>query len=107
MRRKFPGKKPDPNVPPVPGSGASVPARPSELKQAAGELQESLLGREAHVATGYGFGDDPRDRTPAWRLYVFTDEPRESLPLPAEVMGFPVSRRSVPVARPATSGRKW
>lgn len=106
MRRKFPGKKIDPNAVPVPGSGASLPPRPDDLRRAAGELQESLLGRDAHVATGYGFGDDPRDRTPAWRLYVFTDLPASELPLPKEIMGFPVSRRSVPIARPAST-RKW
>lgn len=93
MRRKFQSKKPDPNAVPVPGSGASIPERPKDLMKAQGLLQEHLLGREAHVAQGYGFGDDPKDRDSTWRLYVFTDLDAKQLPLPAEVMGFPVARR--------------
>ena len=96
MRRKFPGKKPDPNAVPVPGSGASIPQRPKELVKAQGELQELLLGREAHVAVGYGFGDDPKNRESEWRLYVFTDLDAKDLPLPAHVLNFPVARRSKP-----------
>lgn len=93
MRRKFPGKS-QAGKEPLPGAPA-VPPRPDDLKRAQGELQERLLGREAHVATGYGFGDGA-DRTPAWRLYVFTDD--VGLELPREVMGFPVNRRGVPQA---------
>jgi hypothetical protein len=100
MRRKFPGKKSNSQrkqeaTAPI---ASTMPPRPKDLKRAQGELQEALLGRSAHVATGFGFGDDPGDRTGAWRLYVFSDVPVEELPLPSEVMGFPVSRRPVPVA---------
>ena len=94
MRRKFPWKKSEPKEP-LPGAPV-VPPRPKDLVKACGELQEQLLGAAAHVATGYGFGDDPKNRDSAWRLYVFTDLDSRQLPLPAEVMGFPVSRRNCP-----------
>lgn len=89
MKRRPPPPR-DPNDP------NAAPPRPNDLKKAQGELQEQLLGKEAHVATGFGFGDDLKDRTGRWRLYVFTDD--SSLKLPPEVMGFPVARRGVPRA---------
>lgn len=99
MRRKFPAKKVDPNapiVPPVPGSGASLPPRPKGLNEAAAKLSTELgIG----VASGYGFGDDPKNREPAWRLFAFSLD--KAVPVPAEYAGFPVSRREVPVASPA------
>lgn len=104
MRRKFPGKNVEPK-PPTPGA-PEVPARPTkQLAEAQGELQELLLGKDAHVATGYGFGDDPKKRDSAWRLYVFTMLDAQQLPLPAEVRGFPVARRHIPAARPAFQKR--
>ena len=105
MRRKFPGKNAEPK-PPTPGA-PEVPARPTkQLAEAQGELQELLLGKEAHVATGYGFGDDPKDRKSEWRLYVFSELGPKELPLPADVRGIPVARRSVPKAsRPNTFRR--
>lgn len=107
MRRKFPGKKVDPKA--VDPNAPQVPPRPADLKKAQGVLQEHLLGREAQVAQGYGFGDlsEPaKDRRSEWRLYVFTDLDPKQLPLPPEVMGFPVARRPSPKISPP--GRyKW
>lgn len=99
MRRRFAKKAPDPNAPPPVIDPRTPPPKPKELLQAQGTLQELLLGKPASIATGFGFGDmSLADRTPAWRLYVFTDDPK--LLLPNEVMGFPVTRRQPPVISP-------
>ena len=99
MRRKFPAKKVDPNapvIPPVPGSGASLPPRPKNLNEAAEKLSAEL---GVAVASGYGFGDDPKDRSQAWRLFAFSLD--KGIAVPAEYQGFPVSRRAMPTISPA------
>lgn len=106
MRRKFPKKAVDPNapvVPPQPGSGASLPPRPKELNEAAAALSKEL---GISVAAGHGFGDEPKNprvpREGTWRLFAFTND--EAAVIPKEYRGFPVSRRSIPVAQ---SGPAW
>lgn len=99
MRRKFPAKKIDPNapvVPPVPGSGASLPPRPKELNDAAVALAKEL---GIAVAAGYGFGDDGSKKDASWRLFAFSLD--TGVAVPATYKGFPVSRRAVPVVSPA------
>ena len=100
MRRASKKQKPAaegaPVAPPVPGSGASLPPRPKGLNAAA-----ESLGRElgVAVAAGFGFGNDPKDRSQAWRLFCFSTDPK--VPVPADFQGFPVSRREVPTISPA------
>lgn len=98
MRRKFPAKKIDPNapvIPPVPGSGASLPPRPKNLNDAAEKLAKEL---GVSVAAGYGFGDKDK-KDPAWRLFAFSLD--AAVKVPTEFDGFPVSRRAMPTISPA------
>ncbi len=99
MHQKFRVKKVDPNapiVPPVPGSGASLPPRPKGLNDAAAALSKKL---GVAVASGYGFGDDLKDRVPTWRLFAFSLD--KGVAVPATFQGFPVSRREIPIISPA------
>ena len=111
MRRKaFPPKPIDPNapiVPPVPGSGASLPPRPKHIDQAREELATKL---GCPVATGHGYdtASPPppgkytgraQPREGSWRLFVLSDDPE--LQIPAKFQDLPVSRRSPPKSQPA------
>lgn len=98
MRRKKQVETPKPVH--MTDGAPTLPPRPPELAKAQATLQKCLEGTAgAHVAAGYGFGDLARDRTPAWRLFVFTDD--DKLELPTECEGFPVARRIVPRPGPA------
>lgn len=97
LRRKFPTKKiDDPSSPPVPGSGASLPPRPKQLNEAAARLSGEL---GIAVAPGYGFGDDPKDRSQGWRLFALSLD--ENVCVPAAFQGFSVARRAAVVVPPA------
>lgn len=106
MRRRSDKKQADdgPVVPPVPGSGASLPPRPPELAKARDALFAEL-GSATHVATGFATDDGKGWDTAAWRLFVFTDD--KGLTLPKEFMGFKVNVRPVPAVSLPPSGRRW